>query len=109
MSLETIIILALATYRLSLLISKEAGPFDMFGRFRSWAGVTYDQYSNPQSTGELSAAILCPFCLSVWVAICVTLIAAGAYGFGVEKYVLWVFLPFALSGVSVFFFKWTGV
>lgn len=109
MSLETIVILALTVYRLTLLISKEAGPFDMMGRFRTWIGVKFDEHSRPYATGQVSEMVLCPFCLSVWVAICVTLIAAGAYGFGVEKYVLWVFLPFALSGVSVFFFKWTGV
>ena len=109
LNLETIIILALATYRLSLLISKEQGPFDIFGKFRDWAGIKFDAYSNPVATGQLSEAIICPYCLSVWVGICATLGLAVAHAAGVEKYYLLVLLPFALSGLAVFFFKWAGV
>lgn len=109
MSLETILTLYLATYRLTLLISKEAGPFDMMGRFRTWVGVKFDEHSRPYATGQVSEMVLCPYCLSVWVGICVTLIFVVALICGVEKYILWALLPFALSGLSVFLFRYVGV
>ena len=109
MSIETLLIAALATYRLTLLINKESGPFDLLGRFRTWAGVTYDQYSNPVASGQLSEAILCPFCLSIWIGFMVTLFVGAAWLLGAEKIALYILLPFALSGASTFLFKWTGV
>jgi hypothetical protein len=109
MSLETLLVLALATYRLSLLISKEAGPFDLMGRFRTFVGVKFDEHSRPYATGQVSEMVLCPFCLSVWIGFGVTLLLIGAMVAGVEKYLTYALLPFALSGLSVFFFKWTGV
>lgn len=109
MTLEYLLIAALATYRLSLLISKEAGPFDLFGRFRTWAGVTYDQYSNPVASGQLSEAILCPFCLSVWIGICATLYLGIAAYLGVAHLAIYLLLPFALSGAAAYLFKSAGV
>lgn len=109
MTPELLIIAALTVYRLTLLISKEAGPFDVLGRFRSWAGVTYDQYSNPISNGELSAAILCPYCLSVWVGLAVTLYVVVMFYFNLEHIASYPMLPFALSGASAYLFKSAGV
>jgi uncharacterized protein DUF1360 len=110
MSFETtILIAALATYRLTLLVSKEAGPFDIFGRFRTWAGVKYDEYSKPYATGQLSEMILCPYCSSVWVGIGVTILVGAAAYLNLLTLITFVLLPLALSGLSVFFFKWTGV
>lgn len=107
--IEYLIIVALAVYRLTLLINKESGPFDMLGRFRTWAGVKYDQYSNPVSTGELSAAIICPYCLSVWIAICVTLYLVITWFLNIEDLAVLLLLPFALSGVSAYLFRIAGV
>lgn len=109
MKLEVLLILALTTYRLTLLMSKEPGPFDMFGRFRSWVGVKFDEHSRPYATGQISEMVLCPYCLSVWIGIGVTLMWVAAQNLGVEVILFYVLLPFALSGLSVFFFKWTGV
>ena len=109
MSIETLLIVALAVYRLSLLISKEAGPFDMFGRLRTLAGVRFDQYSNPYATNQFSEGLLCPFCVSVWLGICATLLLVAAQLFHFEQTVIYLMLPFALSGMAVFIFKWTGV
>lgn len=110
MRIEIVLLLAaLATYRLTLLVSKESGPFDMFGRFRTWAGVKFDQYSNPYSTGQLSEMILCPYCTSVWIGIGVTILVGAALYLHLLTLISFVLLPFALSGLAVFFFKWTGV
>lgn len=110
MSIELLLVTAyLAVYRLTLLVSKEAGPFDMFGRFRTWAGVEYDQYSNAVPTGQLSEMILCPFCTSVWMGIGATILLVAARLLGVEIILFYALLPLALSGFSTFLFKWTGV
>lgn len=110
MNLETVFILALlATYRLTLLVSKEAGPFDMFGRLRTWTGVKYDQYSNPYGTGQLSQMILCPYCTSVWIGIGFTILVGVAVYLNLLTLITFLLLPLALSGFAVFLFKWTGV
>lgn len=101
--------IALATYRLTLLVSKEAGPFDLFGRLRTRVGVRFDQYSNPYATGQLSEMILCPFCLSVWMGIGLTILAGTAHLLGWEAILFYALLPLALSGFATFLFRWTGV
>lgn len=63
MSLTKVLILGLATWRLSSLLVNEEGPFYMFTRLRSWAGV-YEE-------GEMRQTALlfsCLWCMSVWVA-----------------------------------------
>lgn len=109
MSNEILLITLLATYRITLLISKERGPFDMLGRFRTWAGIKFDEYSNPIATGELSEGILCPYCLSVWIGIGITTLIGIAAILGNVNVALWLLFPFAISGAAVFFFKWAGV
>lgn len=107
--LEHFIVAALAVYRLSLLISKEAGPFEIFARFRTWAGVAFDQYSNPYATNQFAEGLLCPFCVSVWLGFCVTIYLWIAGLLNIEEIAMYPLIPFALSGLSVFMFKWTGV
>lgn len=109
MPIETFLVLALTTYRLTLLINKEAGPFDMMGRFRSWVGIKFDTYSNPYATNQFAEMILCPLCLSVWIGVGVTILWVVARLSGVEIILFYALLPFALSGLAVFIFKWTGV
>jgi hypothetical protein len=109
MTPELLLIAALATYRWTLLVNKEDGPADIFGRFRSWMGVTYDQYSNPVATNGRAEALLCPYCLSVWVGIVMTALLVLALALHLETVLFYALLPFALSGAAVFWFKWTGV
>jgi hypothetical protein len=107
--LEHFLIAALAVYRLSLLISKEAGPFDMFGRFRTWAGVEFDQYSNPYATNQFAEGLLCPFCVSVWLGFCGTIYLFAAWLLKVEEIAMYPLIPFALSGIAVYLFRVGGV
>ncbi len=109
MSIELLVIAALTVYRLTLLINKEDAPFELAARFRTWAGVTYDQYSNPVANGQLSAAILCPYCLSVWIGLLVSIYIGLAVYFGVANIAIYPMLPFALSGISTYLFKVAGV
>jgi hypothetical protein len=99
---ELFVIGMIASYRLTLLIHEEAGPWDIFGKLRDRIGIRYDERSNRVATNELAKMVLCPYCLSIWVA------------FGVFTF-MWflpsvqvVALPFAMSGGVVFLRKWTG-
>lgn len=98
----TLLIACLATYRLTLLISSEGGPYNILERFRYLIGVRYDEYSKPYGTNTWARGVLCPYCLSVWVALGVTAVVYLAPQF--EP----VLVVFALSGVTVFLKKWAG-
>lgn len=61
------VLACLACYRLTVLIARDAGPWNVFGRLRKMT--------------RLSKLLSCPFCVSVWVA---TVIEAAFY-FCVQK------------------------
>lgn len=106
--LEIGIVAALATYRLTFMINTEEGPAHIFARFRTWAGVTYDQYSNPVGGNWFAEGILCYFCLSVWIATLITAaLVLGAFSHVLEG-VLIVLAPFALSGGAIYLKKAVG-
>lgn len=64
-----LVILGLATWRLSHMISREHGPWHIFGKLKTWAGA---QYAGPvlgwQALTFWGMLFSCPLCLSVWVA-----------------------------------------
>ena len=101
---EYLIVFILATYRITLLFSKENGPKDVFEWVRFKFGVRRDEYSHEVATGFWSELILCPYCFSVWVGCLVTLLVVF-----IPTPAILILLPFALSGASVFIFKWVGV
>lgn len=102
MSFTTFIVASLATYRLTLLISSEGGPYNILERFRYFIGVRFDAYSKPYGTNTWARGVLCPYCLSVWIAAVITGVLYLAPQF---EPVVWVF---ALSGVVVALKKWMG-
>lgn len=108
MSPELLILAALNVYRLTLLISKEEGPGDIFGKLRTLAGVKTDQYSNDYGTNWISRGMLCPYCLSVWIGLFVALALWAAVHFGYSELVFYLLLPLGLSGAAVFMYKWAG-
>ena len=68
----------LACYRLARLITKEAGPFDVFHYLRSAVGVyDYGADGRPQST--LGKLFDCPYCTGVWVALILAILPRVAY------------------------------
>lgn len=90
-----IIILALATWRLTSLLVWEDGPFEVFARFRRKCGVRYDESNMAYGTNWFAKGLICPACASVWFGI--------LWGAG---YILWmptwkVALPFALSAMAI--------
>jgi len=103
--LMTFLIMAFATYRLSYMIHTERGPADIFGRFRTRIGVKFDTYSAPYATNWVAEGVLCFYCLSVWVGMLITLFVGGGYYLGIENVVLFILMPFALSGAAILLFK----
>lgn len=89
-----LLILILATWRLSSLLATEPGPFDVFARLRRLVGVRND--GGPYGTNVVSRAIICVWCVSVWIG-------AGwmAFYWIRSDYAFWAALPFALSGGAV--------
>jgi hypothetical protein len=61
------VVFALATWRLSSLLSAEDGPWGMFAELRRFMGVRYDDHSIPYGTTMPSKLLACVWCLSVWV------------------------------------------
>lgn len=100
MDIPSLIVLGLATWRLSSLLVWEDGPFHLFARIRELAGIKHDEDGKPFMIPDRFWATLlsCVWCASVWVA--------------TGWFVLWIFLPkltmlgatvFALSGAAIFF------
>lgn len=104
MDILTLLILGLATYRLTRLFHNEAGPFNLIGRFRSLIGVAYDEKSNRIAKNELAATFNCVHCLGMWMAF---MVWAGYYI--PEAYLFyWLYTPLAISAISSLLFLRLG-
>lgn len=86
MELEVLAVMALATWRIACLFYYDKGPWDMFERLRSRAGVY------PVPTTFWAKQLDCFWCVTVWAGLFCALIGW-----------LWWYalLPFALSGAAV--------
>ena len=93
------LIMALACWRLSALISYECGPWDVFKRLRSRFGIQHlsdDCEPTTLGSGFMAQLFGCVWCLSVWFAIMI-------YGF----WLIWpgitiiVLSPLALSAAVI--------
>lgn len=60
---------SIATWRLTRLIVKEDGPFDLIGKFRDFIGVYYDEKSQCVGRNVFAKGLCCMKCTSVWAAI----------------------------------------
>jgi len=69
-----ILILFMATYRLSIMLAKEDGPYDIIERIRLRIGVGYDEYSNAYGKTMLARGALCIYCNSVWIGTFLTVV-----------------------------------
>ena len=65
-----LLILALATWRVSHMITRELGPFQVFERLRLAFGALYRADTGSwYGTSTLAQLVTCTLCLSVWLAI----------------------------------------
>lgn len=94
MSAIEFVILALAVWRVSHMLSMEDGPGDVFERVRRAAGVVESVNGHAHAESVLGRLLMCPLCLSVWIA-------AVFFGVVATLPVLWpAFYILALSGAS---------
>lgn len=66
--LGAFILLALAVYRVALLLTREDGPFKVLLRLRIRLGA-YDYDADGEPKTELGKLFSCPYCLGFWLAI----------------------------------------
>ncbi len=94
MSIVELLILVLATWRITNLITddSEAGPWDLLHRFRYFLGIRYDLKNRMAATNIVSSAILCFWCFSFWAGLFALTISLLPYWIG-----YYMLLPFALS------------
>ena len=96
LDLMTFVLLALAVYRLSHMVTNEEGPFELFATLRDALG------GNQQATW-VGRGIVCFLCVSFWVG----LLGAVALWFWQVVAVQFVVYALALSGATLAFKKWT--
>lgn len=105
-SIIHLLILALATWRLSSLLVDEDGLFSMFEKLRTWVGVRYTK----GETGELEQVVpddlsairrtvagwlTCRWCCSLWVGAILT-VAYIVWG-----NVVYIALPWSISAFAI--------
>lgn len=85
----------LASWRLSRMLydRTEAGPLSVLHWIRYWAGV------EEESPGQLAEALVCPYCISVWVGLLFSLMSLNEKLFRITTW------PFAASAVVVLYLE----
>lgn len=99
-----LLVLALATWRLSSLLTYERGPLwgtpprGIFERIRELAKVKHNAAGHPEvwPTNYFGELLTCVWCISPYVALALTI----AYSAG-GSIIIWIILPFALSAAAV--------
>lgn len=91
-----LLLLGLATWRLTSLLVQEDGPWEFLARFRHWLGVRFDERSKPFGLNTLAALFTCMWCASVWVGLAM----AVAY-LTVGRITLLMALPLSLSAMAL--------
>lgn len=95
MSLTSLVLGGLATWRVTNILVHENGPFHVFRRARVALGVVYLPDSNDIASYKYELTI-CVWCMSVWVGLLATLLMLA-----MPSVAPWAFLPFAFSAVTV--------
>ena len=89
-----LIILSLATWRVSYMLVEEQGPAEIFDKLRYKIGVQHTDEGVPFAWNWFAELFTCVWCMSVWV---------GTIFFVVDALTgwAWVGIPFALSALSI--------
>ena len=96
-SVVSLLILVLACWRLTSLLVRESGPFEMFAKFRHLIGVrTVEGSSTPYGTNIIAETLSCDWCCSMWIGIALGIV----YVIEPELTIL-ASLPFALSAGAI--------
>ena len=91
--IEAAALIGLAAWRVTSLLSREAGPGGVFLRFRSLLGFRHAENGIPEAWPDnvVANALACPLCLSVWIA---------AAMYGIWRLEPWVVAVIAAAGVA---------
>lgn len=97
------LVLSLATWRLTSLVVKEDGPWNILARLRHRVGVRYNENSTAFGLNVVGAAFACTWCASVWVgaAVCILYLL-------LRTTALVVCLPLALSAAALIVERMVG-
>lgn len=94
-----VITASVATWRFTHMLLTENGPFRVFRRIRERFGVVYAQDDEHQVVSFKYEVLTCPWCMSVWVGMGVTLLLRFVPGGR------WLLQPLVYSAGSVFIGK----
>lgn len=75
MGLSDLIVKILLTWSLSSLLAvtnQESGPYEIFDKLRDKVGVKYNEASRCYGTNQVSSALCCIWCTSLWVGVAVS-------------------------------------
>jgi len=94
---EHLLILALATWRLSAMASYEVGPWRIFIRLRGLAGIQSTPDGAPEAWPDtfLASLLTCVWCVSVWVG------AAFLALYYLWPSTIWLAAPLAISAGAI--------
>jgi hypothetical protein len=99
--IEQVVLIGLAAWRLTALLSYERGPFNVFLHLRSLLGFVHDDDGRPDEwpDGVLQSVISCPWCLGLPMA---------AVAFGLWQVVPLAVIVLAVATVVVVVERWTN-
>lgn len=99
----TLLLFGLATWRLTSLLVRERGPWNVFVRLRARAGISHDELGQPLEVPDnvLAGILSCTWCCSVWVAIPWAIFYPGGW---IEK----IAAALAISAVAIVVDRWMG-
>lgn len=60
---------SLAVFRATYFILYDVAPFELMAKVRDLAGVKQNAYGNNYGTNEISKALCCPWCTSLWLGL----------------------------------------
>ena len=80
-----LVFLGIVCWRLTSLLVREDGPFDIFAKLRKFAGVSYDDYSRPVGNNVFAKGLICVWCTSVWIGL--ALAWASEYSVNILTYI----------------------
>jgi hypothetical protein len=86
--MEQLLIASLAVWRISSLLAREDGPWDIFVRFRLMIGFKYNKSSELEATNGFAKGLECVWCSSLWFAAIAALIMVHTSFYGWLLYML---------------------
>ena len=103
MEIQNLIVYILAVWRIANLFVNERGPFDLFLKIRSVAGITHDENGFALEIPEtfFGQLLSCVWCSSIWIALFITVL-----WFVSSEWALRFAVIFALSGGAVLLEEW---